>query len=67
MDGLTISPELYLKCIEHCPADFWSDKDNGNIYIHCRKLETERCGKMRISDHTVIPANGHNGKHAKKE
>ncbi len=53
---LKITGELYLRCIEACPEDFWTEKDNGSVFIHCRKLESEHCGKMRVGrDNLVKP------------
>ncbi len=44
-----ISMDLYMRCIGVCPVDFWSERDNGSVIIHCNKLEAERCRRLRVN------------------
>jgi len=59
MEGLKIDGKLYLRCIETCPEDFWTEKDNGRVIIHCRKLEAEHCAKMRVAKNHLVKLKGH--------
>ncbi|MFQ5815223.1 MAG: hypothetical protein ACE5G7_01865 [Candidatus Hydrothermarchaeaceae archaeon] len=59
MDGLKISMELYLRCIETCPEDFWTEKDNGSVFIHCRRLESEHCRRLLVGKSNIVRPKTH--------